>query len=98
MSLRVSPDSGPSANDIFVEKTDGGVRLLAVYCYCCNSVLGIGITLNSYNCFVSSCCLLQELEGTLYNQRELLGICNCPRFLLGLQVEMGASRTRSYGR
>ena len=41
---QVSPDGGPLTNDIFVEKTDGKVSGLAVYCYCWNAILGVGRT------------------------------------------------------
>ena len=73
-SLQVSPYGGPLTNNIFVEKIDGEGSGINVYCYCWNSMLGIEITQTSYNYFVSSCFLSQELEGTLDNQKELLGI------------------------
>ena len=43
-SLQVSRNYGPSTNDIFVDKIDGEGSGLAVYCFCWNSMLGIGIT------------------------------------------------------
>ena len=98
VSLQVSPDGGPSNNDIFVEEIDGGGSGLDVYYSCWNAILGIGKTRTSYNFFVSYCCISQVLEGNLENQRGLLRIWNGQRFLVGVQVRIVESRTHSYGR
>ena len=43
-TLKFTCDGGFSANDIFMEKVDGEGGVLAVYCSCWYSFLGIWIT------------------------------------------------------
>ena len=62
-TVQVTLDGGSSANEIFLDKAYGERSGLAVYCFCWDSLLGIGITRASYNCFVYSDCLTQKLEG-----------------------------------
>ena len=67
-TLQVTRDGSSLANGIFMDKLDGEVGGLAVYCSCWDSLMGIMRTLTAYYLFVSPDFIAQELEESMDHQ------------------------------